>query len=113
MSSQLKYEVFVADPIPQAVTDLVPNGDKRVFSPLSITLVYGQADAVLVDPPLTIEQTNAVGDWVEASGKNLTHIFATHGHGDHWFGGAALAERFGAKVVATPGTIEQMRINLA
>lgn len=113
MSSQLKYEVFVADPIPQTVTDLVPNGDKRVFSPLSITLVYGQADAVLVDPPLTIEQTNAVGDWVEASGKNLTHIFATHGHGDHWFGGAALAERFGAKVVATPGTTEQMRINVA
>ncbi|OIJ26385.1 MBL fold metallo-hydrolase [Nocardioides luteus] len=113
MSGNLSYEVFIADPIPQNVTDLVPNGDKREFSPLSITLISGDRDAVLVDPPMTIAQTATVGDWIESTGKNLTHIFATHGHGDHWFGSAELAERFGAEVVATAGTIEQMHRNLA
>lgn len=111
--SALRYDVFISDPIPQAVSDPVPNGDRRVFSPLSTTLVSGDTDAVLVDPPLTIDQTRAVGDWVEASGKRLTHIFATHGHGDHWFGAATLADRFRAQVVATASTIEQMRQNLA
>lgn len=110
---RISYDVFVSDPIPQAVADLVPNGEKRMFSPLSTTLITGAADAVLVDPPLTSEQTARVGDWIEASGKRLTHIFATHGHGDHWFGAEALAGRFGAQVTATPATIAQMHRNLA
>lgn len=113
MPADLTYDVLVTDPIPQNVTELVPNGDKREFSPLSITLVAGARDAVLVDPPLTVAQTAEVGDWVEASGKNLTHVFVTHGHGDHWFGAGELAERFGAEVVATEGTIAQMHKNVA
>jgi hypothetical protein len=113
MSSQLKYDVFVTDAIPQNVEQPVPNGERRMFSPLSVTLISGAYDAVLVDPPMTSEQTEQVGDWVAASGKNLTHIFVTHGHGDHWFGAAELAARFDAIVVATPGTIEQMKLNVA
>src|SRR3546814_19395029 len=109
MTGALSYDVFVADPIPQNVTELVPNGDKREFSPLSITMVAGERDAVLVDPPMTMAQTADVGEWIDASGMNLTHIFVTHGHGDHWFGAAELAERFDAKVIATAGTREQMQ----
>jgi len=109
----VSYETLIADPIPLEVTEPVPNGDRRMFSPLSITLVYGETDAVLVDPPLTRAQAEDVSSWIEASGKNLTHIFATHGHGDHWFTAGLLAERFGAQVVATAGTIEQMRRNVA
>lgn len=108
----LAYDVFVADPIPQNVTDLVPNGDRRMFSPLSVTLIHGERDAVLVDPPLTSAQALEVGDWVAATGKNLTHIFATHGHGDHWFTADVLAERFGAQVVASEGTIAEMHRNV-
>jgi glyoxylase-like metal-dependent hydrolase (beta-lactamase superfamily II) len=81
----LGYEVFVSDPIPMNVTGLLPNGERHMFSPLSSTLIYGKNDAVLVDPPLTIDQAKLVGDCVEASGKRLTRIFITHGHGDHWF----------------------------
>ncbi|MEU0654814.1 hypothetical protein ACFZAB_23425 [Streptomyces albogriseolus] len=55
-SGTLAYDVFVADPIPQNVTEPVPNGDRRMFSPLSVTLVHGERDAVLVDPPLTTAQ---------------------------------------------------------
>lgn len=49
----LSYDVFVSDPIPQNVTGLLPNGERHLFSPLSTTLIYGQNDAVLADPPLT------------------------------------------------------------
>ncbi|MFF6993289.1 MBL fold metallo-hydrolase [Streptomyces sp. NPDC010273] len=111
--SPLAYDVFVADPIAQNVTDPIPNGDRRMFSPLSVTLLRGEQDAVLVDPPLTSAQAEAVGDWVEATGKNLTHIFATHGHGDHWFTAGVLAERFGAQVVASAGTIAEMHRNVS
>ncbi|WP_326570215.1 MBL fold metallo-hydrolase [Actinacidiphila glaucinigra] len=109
----LAYEVFIADPIPLSVPELVPNGDRRTFSPLSVTLIYGERDAVLVDPPMTSAQAEAVGEWIDASGRNLTHIFATHGHGDHWFTAGVLSERFGAQVVATTGTIRQMHHNVS
>jgi len=63
---------------------------------------------VLVDAPLTADQARALGDWVAGKGRNLTDIFITHGHGDHWFTAGLLADRFGARVVATEGTIGQM-----
>ncbi|MDT5259931.1 MAG: hypothetical protein QOD10_5011 [Mycobacterium sp.] len=113
MPAQLGYDVFIAEPIPQDVTALVPNGDRFMWSPLSTTLIHGDSDAVLVDPPFTREQARAVGNWVQASNKNITHIFVTHGHGDHWFTAGMLADRFGAQIVATPGTIDQMRRNVA
>jgi glyoxylase-like metal-dependent hydrolase (beta-lactamase superfamily II) len=43
----------------------------------------------------------------------VTDIFITHGHGDHWFAAGLLAERFGARVVASAGTITQMHRNVA
>ena len=110
--TSLGYEVFIAEPI-ALNSEPVPNGDRRMFSPLSSTLIHGERDAVLVDPPLTRAQAKEVGDWVEASGKSLTHIFATHGHGDHWFTAGSLAQRFGAEIVASAGTIAQMRRNVA
>ncbi|MFB6639001.1 MBL fold metallo-hydrolase [Streptomyces chartreusis] len=54
----------------------------------------GDATAALVDPPLTQEQTRKVGDWIEHSGKQLAHIYITHGHGDHWFGTGDLLRHF-------------------
>jgi len=50
---------------------------------------------------------------VERGGENLTNIFVTHGHGDHWFTAGILAERFGAQVVASAGTIKQMHRNVS
>jgi glyoxylase-like metal-dependent hydrolase (beta-lactamase superfamily II) len=111
--SNLDYAVFTADPIPLEVPERVPDGSRRMFSPLSTVLIHGARDAVLVDPPLTVDQARSVGDRIAAGGRNVTHIFATHGHGDHWFTASLLAERFGAQVVATADTIEQMHRNVA
>jgi glyoxylase-like metal-dependent hydrolase (beta-lactamase superfamily II) len=62
---------------------------------------------------MTRDQARALGDWVAGKGRNLTDIFVTHAHGDHWFAAGVLAERFGARVVATAGTIAQMHANAA
>jgi len=35
---------------------------------------------------MTVIQNDGLVDWVRASGKNLTTIYITHGHRDHWFG---------------------------
>ena len=68
---------------------------------------------MLTDPGLTEDQARVLGDWVAAKGRDLTDIFITHGHGDHWFAAGLLAERFGARVVASAGTIAQMQGNVA
>jgi len=107
----LTYDVFVNDPPPQ--DGVLPNGEPKRFSPEASTLIYGDKDAVLTDPPMTAEQARVLGDWVAAKGRNVTDIFITHGHGDHWFAAGPLAERFGARVVASAGTIAQMHTNVA
>ncbi|MGL6237000.1 MAG: MBL fold metallo-hydrolase [Segniliparus sp.] len=113
MTTDFGYEVFIVEPIPQNVDALVPNGDRYMWSPQSATLIYGERDAVLVDAPFTVDQARDVAAWIGATGKNLTHIVATHGHGDHWFAAGILAEEFGARVVASPGSIRLMRHEVA
>jgi glyoxylase-like metal-dependent hydrolase (beta-lactamase superfamily II) len=108
----LSYDVFVNEPPPQD-NGLLPNGDPKGGSPVASTLIYASRDAVLTDPGFTVDQAQALGDWVAGKGRNLTDIFITHGHGDHWFAAGLLAERFGARVVATAGTIAQMHVSVA
>jgi glyoxylase-like metal-dependent hydrolase (beta-lactamase superfamily II) len=107
----LAYDVFVNDPPPQ--DGFLPNGEPKRFSPMASTLIYGNEDAVLTDPGLTEDQARVLGDWIAAKDRNLTDIYITHGHGDHWFAAGLLAERFGARVVASAGVIAQMRGNVA
>jgi len=108
--ARLSYDVFVSDGPTGAGDERMPDGAPMVWSPLSSTLIFGAQDALLVDPPFTRTQIQAVGDWIERSGRRLAYIYATHGHGDHWFGTGELARRFpGVTVYATEGTIEVMR----
>jgi glyoxylase-like metal-dependent hydrolase (beta-lactamase superfamily II) len=107
--STLSYEVHVSPGALRAGEQRMPNGDRLRWNPLSTTLISGDRDAVLVDPPFLNEHIQQVGDWIERSGKRLVAIYATHGHGDHWFGTGELAKRFpGVAIYATPGTIEIM-----
>ena len=72
-STPLNWEVLVTKR--QGLTrDLPPGKEQWLWVPTSATLIYGKRDAVLVDAFLTVEQANAVVEWVAASGKNLTTI---------------------------------------
>jgi len=107
--SELHYEVLVNDGLRRHREQRLPDGSPIISSPVASTLIYGDNDAVLVDPPFTYEQVKRVGDWIEASGKHLTAVYATHGHGDHWFGTELLLQRFPYAVAyATTGTISMM-----
>ncbi|HEX4656401.1 MAG TPA: MBL fold metallo-hydrolase [Streptosporangiaceae bacterium] len=109
-ASQLDYAVHVAEGIPTTTTDVPPDLDKRMWSPTSATLITGEQDAVLVDPLFTQSQAEALRDWVTASGKNLTAVYITHGHPDHWLGLGFMLEAFpSARAFALPSVIAQMR----
>jgi glyoxylase-like metal-dependent hydrolase (beta-lactamase superfamily II) len=70
----------------------------------------GERDAVLIDPLLTVTQAEALARWVEATGKHLTTVYVTHGHGDHFFGLSVILDHFpGARGVATPDVVKAMR----
>jgi glyoxylase-like metal-dependent hydrolase (beta-lactamase superfamily II) len=106
----LRWDVFLAPSIPAIAPDVPPGETARPWPPISSTLIAGERDAVLVDTPITVEQSRALVNWVVASGKSLTTIYATHGHGDHFFGTSTVLERFpGARFVARPEVIEMMR----
>ena len=84
------------------------------WSPISSTLISGERDAVLVDTFITLEQNRALAEWVVASGKNLTTIYATHGHGDHFFGVNTIRRSFpNARFVATREAISVMQRQLS
>jgi glyoxylase-like metal-dependent hydrolase (beta-lactamase superfamily II) len=106
---ELHYDVLVHDGVRRQRDQRLPDGSPIISSPVATTLIYGRRDAVLVDPPFTYEQVRRVGDWIEESGKHLIAVYATHGHGDHWFGTDLLLQRFpDAVAYATNGTIAMM-----
>jgi glyoxylase-like metal-dependent hydrolase (beta-lactamase superfamily II) len=75
----------------------------------SSTLIYGEHDAVLIDCFLTIDQSMQLIDFVNASGKNLTYIYITHPHGDHFFGLKLILEHFpGAKAITAASSAADM-----
>jgi len=110
MTNRLQWEVFVSAQIPVVTSDLPPGASEMKWSPISSTLISGKRDAVLVDTAITVDQNQKLVDWIAHSGKNLTAIYATHGHGDHFFGVNTIQKKFPkARFVATSEVIAVMR----
>ena len=110
MTNRLQWEVFVSAQIPVVTNNLPPGASEMKWSPISSTLISGERDAVLVDTAITVDQNQKLADWIAHSGKNLTAIYATHGHGDHFFGVNTIQKSFPkARFVATREVIAVMR----
>jgi glyoxylase-like metal-dependent hydrolase (beta-lactamase superfamily II) len=74
------------------------------------TLVSGDKDAILVDADFTLTDAAKVADAIRATGKNLTTIYVTHDHPDHYFGAVVLRKAFPkAKLVALPAAVAEIK----
>ena len=89
---------------------LPPGKEDLAWVTNTVTLIYGEHDAVLVDTFLSVQHSKELVDWLVESGKNLTTIYITHAHGDHFFGLKLLLDRFpGAKAFATRSVVAAMQ----
>src|SRR3984957_20571951 len=112
-NTDLRWDVLTVKR-PGLTRDLPPGKEELRWVANSSTLIQGAREAVLVGTLLTTEQSRRLWDCVVASGKNLSAIYITHGHGYHFFGLASLLERFPrAKAGATPEVVKAMREHLS
>jgi glyoxylase-like metal-dependent hydrolase (beta-lactamase superfamily II) len=108
--TSLTWDVHVAPSEPLHAGAPAAGEEAPSWSPISATLISGERDAVLVDALLTVGQAHDLVEWIDGHGKNLTTVYITHGHGDHWFGlGTVLARFPDARAFALPAVIEHMR----
>lgn len=110
----LTYSTFVAPPKHVVFDEFAPGETRRTWSPTTATLIRGERDAVLVDPLMTRAEGAELAAWIAGTGMNLTTIFVTHGHGDHFFGAAPVLDAFpAARVVALPSVVVGMQEQLS
>lgn len=114
MSSPLNLDVFVVPckPIVPAAPPMSPG--EATWPATANSLISGERDAVLIDTPLAAEDAQRVVDWIQAKEKNLTTIYITHGHGDHFFGLNTILSSFPtAKAVTRASVVPEAREQLS
>lgn len=73
------------------------------------TILTGEKSALVIDAQFTLADARKLADAVAATHKELTTVYVTHSHPDHYFGFPALKERFpNAKLVALPATVAEI-----
>ena len=74
------------------------------------TLVTGDKDAILIDAQFDRADAHRLVAQILESKKNLTTVFITHSHPDHYFGLEVIHQAFPkAKLVALPATIAEIK----
>ena len=74
------------------------------------TLITGEKDAILIDGQFTLADAHRAVAAILDSKKNLTTVYVTHFHPDHYFGLAVIKQAFPkAKLVALPATVADIK----
>jgi glyoxylase-like metal-dependent hydrolase (beta-lactamase superfamily II) len=108
--SKLEWKLLTKKRGSSTSQGIPPGKENLLWVASTVTLVYGERDAVLVDTFLTDQHSRELVDWVVESGKNLTAIYVTHAHGDHYFGLKRLLDKFpNAKPISTSSTVAAIR----
>jgi glyoxylase-like metal-dependent hydrolase (beta-lactamase superfamily II) len=114
MSSPLHLDVFVVPYKP--IVGLIPPMSKgeATWPATAVSLITGERDAVLIDAVLTPDDAGRIAEWIRATGKNLTTIYITHGHGDHFFGLNTILGAFpGARAVTAAAVVPEAQGQLS
>jgi glyoxylase-like metal-dependent hydrolase (beta-lactamase superfamily II) len=73
-------------------------------------LVTGDKDVVLIDGQLTLADAHRLVGAILDSKKNLTTVYVTHWHPDHYFGLVVVKQAFPkVKIVAQPATVAEIK----
>jgi glyoxylase-like metal-dependent hydrolase (beta-lactamase superfamily II) len=76
---------------------------------VNATLISGAKDAILIDDQFQLSDAKHLAAEIKETKKNLTTVYVTHWHPDHYFGFVALKETFpSAKLVALPETVKEI-----
>ena len=91
-----------AKPIPATV----PGWDEQrtaTWPPSTATLIAAGGRGVLVDALMTLEEGERLAEWIAASGTEVSTVYVTHAHADHFFGATSLLARLpAARLVSRP-----------
>ena len=110
MTPPLSINVFTAPEKALVGERPRPFGPPLAFDPGTSTLIFGENDAVLVDTLSTVAEAEALARWVALHHRNLTTIYITHGHIDHFAGLSVLLKQFpDARAIATPESVDLIR----
>jgi glyoxylase-like metal-dependent hydrolase (beta-lactamase superfamily II) len=94
-ASQLHLQVFTSPPEGIAVNS---------------TLIYGDKDAILIDAQFRLSDAHRLVAMILESKKNLTTVYVTHPHPDHYFGLVVIRQAFpNAKFVALPKVVDGIK----
>lgn len=74
------------------------------------TLVAGDKDAILIDAQFDLADAHRLVAMILESKKNLTTVYITHFHPDHYFGLTVVQQAFPkAKLVALPAAVAEIK----
>jgi glyoxylase-like metal-dependent hydrolase (beta-lactamase superfamily II) len=93
-TSPLSVDGHVAPMRPYTYPGELAVGEEATWAPSSSTLISGPTEGILIDALLTFENADQIAAWAKSFGKEITGVYITHGHSDHWLGLARLLEHF-------------------
>src|SRR3954471_4489209 len=94
---------------PAALTTTVYTASPTGFL-VNSTLVAGDKDAILIDAQFDLADAHRLVAMILETKKNLTTVYITHFHPDHYFGLVVLQQAFPrAKLVALPAAVDEIK----